>query len=67
MPRRRADGNIEIKGDRVAIFYPFRVVIDNRDSWYIRSVDQWNGDIDYGYTAPFARDQFEAALLSILK
>lgn len=66
---RRADGMVELKNGSTAEFYLFRLAGGHpgADRWFIRSVDEWNSDPDYGKVHPLDQERFEAALLQVLQ
>lgn len=64
---RRADGMVDIKTGGVTSHYLFRRADPGGDRWFIRSVEQWNADTDYGTVDPLDRDRFEAAILSAVR
>lgn len=64
---RRADGMVELTDKGGADYYLFRLLEDGQDAWFIRSVALWNLDPRNATVDRLSRDNFEAAILSILK
>lgn len=66
---RRADGMVEIRSGSTPEYYLFRLAgpTVDEDRWFIRNVDQWNADPEYGKVEPLDRERFEAAILRVLQ
>jgi hypothetical protein len=66
---RRAEGMVEITSGSTPEYYLFRLAgpTVDEDRWFIRNVDQWNADPEYGKVEPLDRERFEAAMLRVLQ